>query len=121
MLVKFLSHRFTILKYLDFPKYCEEFAFTVKRMFMKFALFLPITVIAFFSAQKVLMSLRLLVTLILIAFIIPQTTITYYNFVVQTIYSLGFFLSYADVKQFVFVFTWSCIALYLLLNFVVTF
>ena len=67
------------------------------------------------------MSVRLLITIILIAFITPQTTITYYNFVVEAIHATGIFLHYADVKKFVFRFTWICIILYMILNFTATF
>ena len=62
------------------------------------------------------MNVRLFVALILIFFITPQTSITYYNYVVETINSTGIFLNYADVKKFVFRFTWFCIFVFIFLN-----
>nr|YP_010732079.1 hypothetical chloroplast RF47 [Massjukichlorella minus]WDY12993.1 hypothetical chloroplast RF47 [Massjukichlorella minus] len=68
-----------------------------------------------------IMIFRLFVTLILIAFITPQTSIVYYNFVIIYVHSLNLFLYYSQAKLFVISFTWICIFLYLLLNFVATY
>ncbi len=62
------------------------------------------------------MNSRLFIAVILIVFITPQTSITYYNYVVEIIHSTGIFLNYADVKKFVFRFTWFCISLFILFN-----
>nr|YP_010731995.1 hypothetical chloroplast RF47 [Kalinella pachyderma]WDY12909.1 hypothetical chloroplast RF47 [Kalinella pachyderma] len=62
---------------------------------------------------------RVIVTLILIFFITFQTSLTYYNYVLEGVHSLGIFLNYPDAKRFVFRFTWGCIVLYIFLNVVV--
>lgn len=62
------------------------------------------------------MTSRLFIAFILIIFLTPQTSITYYNYVVEIIHSTGIFLNYADVKKFVFRFTWFCISLFIFLN-----
>ena len=59
---------------------------------------------------------RVIVTITIIFFITPQTSLTYYNYVLETIHSTGIFLNYPDAKRFVFRFTWSCIFLYIFLN-----
>lgn len=62
--------------------------------------------------------IRVIVTITVILFITPQTSLTYYNYVIEEIHSTGIFLNYPDVKKFVFRFTWGCIFLYILLNIV---
>ena len=59
---------------------------------------------------------RVVVTITLIFFITPQTSLTYYNYVLETIHSTGIFLNYPDAKRFVFRFTWGCVFLYIFLN-----
>ena len=59
---------------------------------------------------------RVTVTITLIFFITPQTSLTYYNYVLETIHSTGIFLNYPDAKRFVFRFTWGCVFLYIFLN-----
>ena len=60
--------------------------------------------------------IRVVVTITLIFFITPQTSLTYYNYVLETIHSTGIFLNYPDAKRFVFRFTWGCVFLYIFLN-----
>lgn len=64
---------------------------------------------------------RVFVTITLILFITPQTSLTYYNYVLEEIHSTGIFLNYPDAKRFVFKFTWACIFLYIFLNIVMNF
>ncbi len=59
---------------------------------------------------------RTVVTLTVIAFITPQISITYYDYVLRTIHSTGIFLNYPNAKKFVIKFTWLCIFSYVLLN-----
>ena len=59
---------------------------------------------------------RTVVTLTVIAFITPQISITYYDYVLRTIHSTGIFLNYPSAKKFVIRFTWLCILSYVLLN-----
>ena len=65
--------------------------------------------------------LRVFVTITLILFITPQTSLTYYNYVLEEIHSTGIFLNYPDAKRFVFRFTWFCIFLYIALNIALNF
>lgn len=60
--------------------------------------------------------IRVVVTITLICFVTPQTSLTYYNYVIEEIHSTGIFLNYPDAKRFVFNFTWGCIFLYIFLN-----
>ena len=59
---------------------------------------------------------RVVVTLIIIAFITPQIPITYYDYVLRTVHSTGIFSNYPNAKNFVIQFTWLCIISYILIN-----
>ena len=65
--------------------------------------------------------IRVFVTIVVIIFITPQTSLTYYNYVLEEIHSTGIFLNYPDAKKFVFRFTWGCIILYIFLNIILSF
>lgn len=65
--------------------------------------------------------IRVFVTITVILFITPQTSLTYYNYVLEEIHSTGIFLNYPAAKQFVFRFTWVCILLYIFLNIILSF
>ena len=67
------------------------------------------------------MSFRLFITLLLIVFITPQTSMEYYHVVVNTVHSTGVFANYGDAKRFVYRFTWFCMFLYLALNLLAAF
>lgn len=60
--------------------------------------------------------IRAVVTITLVLFLTPQTSLTYYNYVLEAIHSTGIFLSYPDAKRFVERFTWGSVFLYILLN-----
>jgi hypothetical protein len=62
------------------------------------------------------MSFRLFITVILILFITPQTSMEYYNGVVDTVHSTGWFGNYGEAKRFVYRVTWSLMFLYLAFN-----
>ena len=64
---------------------------------------------------------RFVIASILIIFVTPQTSITYYNYVVLAIHSTGILLNYANVRKFVFRFTWFCIFVFLVLNLLIVF
>ena len=64
----------------------------------------------------VLTTIRVIVTITLIFFLTPQTSLTYYNYVLETIHSTGIFLNYPDAKRFVVKFTWGSVFLYIFLN-----
>ena len=64
----------------------------------------------------ILQSIRIVTTITLIFFLTPQTSLTYYNYVLETIHSTGIFLNYPDAKRFVLRFTWGCVFLYIFLN-----
>ena len=64
---------------------------------------------------------RFIVASIIIIFVTPQTSIIYYNYVVLAIHSTGILLNYAQVRIFVFRFTWFCVFLFLLLNLLLVF
>ena len=59
---------------------------------------------------------RAIVTLTVIAFITPQISVTYYDYVLRTVHSTGIFLNYPNAKRFVIQFTWLCILSYILIN-----
>nr|YP_010732237.1 hypothetical chloroplast RF47 [Watanabea sichuanensis]WDY13151.1 hypothetical chloroplast RF47 [Watanabea sichuanensis] len=67
------------------------------------------------------MSFRLFMTVLLIVFITPQTSMKYDNVVVDAVHFTGFFAYYGTSKQFVFIFTWFCIFMYLILNLIAVF
>nr|YP_010732197.1 hypothetical chloroplast RF47 [Calidiella yingdensis]WDY13111.1 hypothetical chloroplast RF47 [Calidiella yingdensis] len=67
------------------------------------------------------MSFRLFFTILLIVFLVPQTATTYYNYLVNIIYSMNVFINYRDVKRFVFSFSWICIFFFMFFNIVATF
>lgn len=64
---------------------------------------------------------RLIVSLFLILFITPQTSVVYYNFVVLFLDAADVFVNYAQAKQYVFAITWTCISAFILLNLVTVF
>ena len=71
---------------------------------------------SFMDFTLVFRILRVFITVSVIVFITPQTSLTYYNYVLEEIHSTGIFLNYPDAKKFVFRFTWICIFLYIFLN-----
>ncbi len=64
---------------------------------------------------------RVVVTAIVIAFVTPQISITYYDYVITTLHSSGIFYTYPDVRKFVTQFTRLCIVSYLLINILLSF
>ena len=64
---------------------------------------------------------RAIVTLTVIAFITPQISVTYYDYVLRAVHSTGIFLNYPNAKRFVTQFTWLCILFYVLINFLLYF
>nr|YP_010731889.1 hypothetical chloroplast RF47 [Phyllosiphon coccidium]WDY12720.1 hypothetical chloroplast RF47 [Phyllosiphon coccidium] len=64
---------------------------------------------------------RFIIASMLIIFVTPQTSIIYYNYVVLAIHSTGILLNYAQVRKFVFRFTWLCVFLFLFSNMLTVF
>lgn len=64
---------------------------------------------------------RILVTLFVIFWITPQTSITYYNYVLNTVHSTRFFADYPSAKQFVAKVTWFSIIFYMVTNFLLVY
>ena len=60
---------------------------------------------------------RTFLTVFIILWITPQTSITYYNYVLNTMHSTRFFADYPAAKRFVASVTWFCIISYMITNF----
>ncbi|RYX87821.1 hypothetical protein EON73_00430 [bacterium] len=60
---------------------------------------------------------RTLVTIFVIIWITPQTSITYYNYVLNAMHSTRLFADYPATKQFVVGVTWFCMISYMITNF----
>ncbi|RYX79774.1 hypothetical protein EON70_00205 [bacterium] len=60
---------------------------------------------------------RVFITLFIIVWITPQTSITYYNYIFNTMHSTGLFPDYPAAKKFAVRVTWLCIISYMIINF----
>lgn len=84
---------------------------------MTFFLFLAKAYKSFGFVIPLLKYFRTIITVFIILWITPQTSITYYNYVLNAMHSTRFFADYPAAKLFVVRVTWFCVIAYMIINF----